>query len=181
MRGMLSLAVAVVALPMVCGPGPAGAFDPGPPDELPFGWNAAEIEGAAPPYHAGGQAYVLAWVVIEDDRPFRVESCLVLRVLDRDDGHGQWSLAHVYRHPLLPRPAWRVGTAHQLDDDFIGHWVWFCRRLPAGSGNAGVYAALSDVDWHFENRERWRVLGCRVCERNWEVAVGERPTRFFGR
>jgi hypothetical protein len=27
----------------------------------------------------------------------------------------------------------------------------------------------------------WRFVGCGVCEENWRAALGEKPTRFFGR
>ena len=46
-------------------------------DELPGSWKREEIEKATPPYGAGGRVYVLAWKIVEDARPLRVESCLV--------------------------------------------------------------------------------------------------------
>src|SRR5262249_795195 len=57
------------------------------PNELPRSWSLGEIAAQTPPYGTGGRVYVLAWKVVEDDRPLRVESCLVLKVLDADDGH----------------------------------------------------------------------------------------------
>ena len=39
-----------------------------------------------------GRALVLAWTILEDDRPLRLESCLVWRELEDGDGY---SLAHL--------------------------------------------------------------------------------------
>src|SRR3954469_1198505 len=94
----------LVLLVVLCGRG--AALAPAPvPDELPPGWTAAEIARGTPPLYAFDLTgvSVLAWE-IHDDGAFCYESCLVLRVLPKDYGHGRWCLAHLYRHPRLPNP-----------------------------------------------------------------------------
>lgn len=82
------------------------------PNELPRSWSMDEIVEATPPYGVKNPVYVLAWKAVEDDREMRVESCLVLKVLDKDDEHGRWCLAHLYRHPNADKPEWRLSMIH---------------------------------------------------------------------
>src|SRR5262245_844909 len=98
-------------------PGPAFVPDARPTaDEIPADWSIAELSKATPLALDESRFYVLAWEVIEDDRPLRVEACLVLRVLDKDDGLGQWCLAHLYRHPGGNDRRWHVSGGHVLND-----------------------------------------------------------------
>lgn len=48
------------------------------PTETLCSWGAKEIGKQAPPYGVEGRVYVLAWKLIEDERPLRVDSLLVL-------------------------------------------------------------------------------------------------------
>src|SRR5215468_2512042 len=66
-------------------------------NELPPHWNLDEIAEATPPYGSKGRVHVLAWTILEDDSPFVVESCLVLRELEEGEGY---QLTRLYRHPL---------------------------------------------------------------------------------
>ena len=155
------------------------------PSELPRGWDLAEIEEAAPPYGAGGRVSVLAWKVVEDDRPLRVETCLVLKDLGGEAKDRRWCLAHLYRHPLDKDPAWRLPPVWVSPPAPLGPEkavvVDHFKRLKAKPGNKDVYDALGDVQWRFELEKGWKLVGCGVCEKTWEAATGERPTRFFER
>ena len=147
-------------------------------DTLPSSWTARSRRPAA---GRGGRAfYVLTWRVKEDDRPLRVESCLVLKDLGEDDGHGRWCLALLFRHPAAEDAAWRVP-------------VNFPPPVPKGQpvaaapesstledrpGNAGVCKFLKQVRWQVTREEDWRLLGGAVRPRTWRADVGEKPPAF---
>jgi hypothetical protein len=156
-------------------------------DELPKSWDADEIAEQTPPYAAEGRVYVLAWKVEGDDRPFRVESCLVLKVLQEDDGYGRWCLAHLYRHPAEDRPQWRLATTHFSGAKGTKYWpdleVFHAKRFKDRPGNKEVYASLSreEVGWRFEAEAGMKLLRGGTCEKNWQAALGEKPTRFVGK
>ncbi|HEV3144624.1 MAG TPA: hypothetical protein VGZ47_12115 [Gemmataceae bacterium] len=157
------------------------------PNELPRSWSVEEIAKATPPYGAEGKVYVLAWAVREDQLPFRVEICLAMKVLDKDDGYGRWCLAHLYRHPADKNPEWRLSAIHVTGakgtDYYPGLWILQSKRFKEQPGNKQVYAACSlvEVGWTFENDKGWRFVSCCVCEQSWKAAIGEKPTRFFGK
>jgi hypothetical protein len=157
------------------------------PDALPRSWSLEEISKAAPPYGAEGRVYVLAWTVVEDSRPLRVESCLVLKILNEESENGRWCLAHLYRHPVDQKAKWRLSLTHVSGEPgtkyFLGVDLFHAKRFDEKPGNKELYAALAfeEVNWNFELEKGWTVVGCGVCERSWQEAVGEKPTRFFKR
>jgi hypothetical protein len=150
------------------------------PDELPTAWKLDEIKKAVLPSDPDCRAYVLAWKVVEDERPLRVESCLVLTVHPKDDGSAWWTLTHLYRHPLAPKPEWEQSMVHVFDE-CGGTWIIHRTTFDKQPTNKEIYGALGsdDVDWSFDRDKGWKRLGCRVCEKNWREAVGEKPTKFF--
>jgi len=156
----------------------------GIPDELPRSWSLEEIEKQTPPYGAKGRVYVLAWKVMEDDRPLRVESCLVLKALDKNKGY---SLAHLYRHPAEKKPEWQLSRLHVSGKEgtkyFPGLWISHYKLFKNRPGNKDLYASLSweDVGWSFGQEEGWKFVSCCVSEKNWQAVIGEAPTQFFGR
>lgn len=166
-----------------CGPGnPESSVENSmPEDDLFPGWTYAEIASATPPY-TGGNAYVLAWTVVNDGG-LRIESCLVLRVLQKDDGDGKYCLSHLYRHPTHANSHWRVSWIHESDDNrdvaAAGHnalhSTWL-KRLPDEQEFA---AALRIVDWTFDLNQWPQVVGYRVCTRQWERALGRKPDCQF--
>jgi hypothetical protein len=108
----------------------------------------------------------------------------VLRVLDKKEGY---HLAHLYRHPAAKKPEWQLSMTHAAggkdDKDRIGRWFFHSTRFKEKPGNKEVYAALrfEDGNWTFDLEDGWKFVGCGVCEKSWQEAIGERPTRFFGR
>jgi hypothetical protein len=94
-------------------------------------------------------------------------------------------LAHLYRHPNDKQPEWRESMTHVTGAKgtkyFPGLWLFHCKRFETKPGNKEVYAALSseEVDWTFRLEGGWKYVGCGVCERSWQEAIGEKPTRFF--
>src|SRR5262249_22294025 len=126
------------------------------PNELPRSWSLEEIAKATPPLGTEGRVYVLAWSVLQDDRRLRVESCLALRVLDKDDGHGRWCLAHLGRHPKDNKPEWQLAFSHILGaqdaKSLTGKWVFHQKWFKKKPGNKEIYASFSveEVDWSFD-------------------------------
>lgn len=180
-----ALAGCCAALLVACAaPVPKGSDD-AEPNELPRGFVLDDIRKAAPPFGFDGtRTFVLAWLVRQDDRPFRVESCLVLKVLKADEGgeHGRYCLSHLYRHPGSAEPEWRlpplwISPPNQLPVVTIEHF----RRFKEKPTNKIISALLKDVQWSFAFERGWQVVGCGVCELEWECATGERPTKFFER
>jgi hypothetical protein len=154
-------------------PRPHGLL-PLPASEIPPSWSLAEIQNRArPPYP--GRVHVLAWQIIEDDRPLRVEQCLVLKVLDQDDGSGRWCLSHLYRHPDDETPIWELSQVCHYKAQRQIH----SKRLKQPPSNETIYASLHDVAWKFDLDAGWKSVDCRVCEKTWLAAVGEKPNRFF--
>jgi hypothetical protein len=150
--------------------------------ELPDGWRLDEIDKAMPPYSAGGTTYVLAWKIVEDDRPLRVEECLALKHLPDTGRSDHWVLASLYRHPTL-RHHWEVSVLTAAPDlsfkerqqlrqsqDFFGR-----------PNNQQVYAFMDDAHWNLGAKPDFRLVDGRVCERAWQAGVGEKPTKFFPR
>jgi hypothetical protein len=62
-------------------------------------------------------------------------------------------------------------------------WLFHAKRFKGRPSNKDIYGALSieDVNWRFELEKGWRFVGCGVCEKSWDKAIGEKPSRFFGR
>lgn len=152
---------------------------------LPPGWKLSEIEKATPPYGVEGKLDVLAWQIREDDRPLRVECCLVLKVLPEERKEGRWYLAQLYRHPHLDDAKWQLGIVHAhgpAERPFPGRDIHHIKRFKERPNNKAVYDSLGfeGVHWQFELEEGWSYVGCSVCEEVWQAALGEKPTRFFG-
>jgi hypothetical protein len=153
------------------------------PNELPRSWSLEEIAKETPPFDTDGRVYVLAWKVVQDDRPLRVESCLALRVLDKNQGY---YLAHLYRHPASEKPAWQIGMTHVSGAEgtkyFPGLDIMHVKRFKSRPTNKELYAALvfKEVNWSFELEKGWKLVSCGVCEKSWQDAIGEKPSRLFG-
>ena len=152
--------------------------------ELPRSWDLRDIADEAPPYGAGGKVYVLAWVIKEDARPLRVESCLVLKDLGKESEAGRWCLSHLYRHPhgrdntwTLP-PLWVSPPAPLGPEKPVA--ISHLKRLKTKPTNKDLDAAAKEVQWRFGVDGDWKIVSCAVCERNWFAATGEKPVQFFG-
>jgi hypothetical protein len=156
------------------------------PNELPPTWSLEEIAKATPPSGTEGRVYVLAWKVMEDDRPVRTETCLALRVLENNEGY---CLAHLYLwRPVGKKPVWTLSMIHVAGEKgtkyYPGADILHAKRFKNRPSNKELYAAISseeEVGWSFEQDKGWKFVSCAVCEKSWHEAIGEKPTRFFGR
>jgi len=177
MHGMQTL-ITLSAVAMLCLAGPQAT--PAPAD--PCSWSAKEVGKQAPPYGVKGRVYVLAWKFIEDDRPLRVDSLLVLKVLANNEGY---HLANLYRHPTDRKPEWKLSMTHVSGEEgtkyYPGLMLFHDKVFPERPGNEELYASLSpeEVNWTFELEEGWKCISCGVCEKNWQEAIGEAPARSF--
>jgi len=175
MPGIVIYCLSVVAGLVASDPRFAG------PNELPRGWKIADIAAAALP-PGDGRVYVLAWQILQDDRPLRVESCLAVKV--SDDGK-KYTLTHLYRHPGGKDTKWQMSMLHATGGEAgpTGRWYFHEKTFDARPGNKEVYAALKpqEVHWQWEPEDGFRFVGCGVCEASWQAVTKEKPTRFFGK
>lgn len=148
--------------------------------ELPRSWSLIEIEKASLG-KMKGRVYVLAWQIVEDERPLRIERCLILLKLEKDTGLGAWHLQHYYCHPSAKSPNWTISEWHVMDRLGRGEWKLGEVSFKKTPTNKNIYDSLKAVNWNFGLEKGWRYVGCGVCEKTWASVVGERPIQFFGK
>jgi hypothetical protein len=148
--------------------------------EIPGAWRPKDIADAAPPRSNAGPTHVLAWKVIEDDRPLRVEYCLVLKELKKPTrDQGRWVLASLARNSA-ERKEWDFVTIYITPDPegknppFIMHVEEYKDRPK----NAEIYRFMDKYSWTLGAEAGWRLVDGGVCAA-WEKVVGEKPTRAF--
>ena len=145
------------------------------PNEIPRSWNFAEIAKQAPPFGVDRQ-------ILEDDRPLRVESSLVLQV---SDNNRNYTLSHLYRHPNSKDPKWHLSMGHVSGKKgtkyYPGLWLFRVKGFDKRPTNKDLYKALcfDEVNWSFQIEKGWKIVGCGVCEKSWQEAIGEKPTQYF--
>ncbi len=143
--------------------------------DLPEGWKLDEIASAAK--SVADLTYVLAWKIEEDDRPLRVENCLVLCQLEK----GRWSLMALFRHPKDEKPEWEQSRVHVTPEDprRRGGYVWLSRTFDKRPSNKEVYDFMDEFRWRLGADEGFKLLGGKVCADTWEAVIKEKPTRLF--
>jgi len=148
--------------------------------EIPEGWRLADIADAAPPRSGPGPVHVLAWKVIEDDRPLRVENCLVLKELKKPTkSQGRWVLASLYRHPAESKQWNFVTVWHTPDAEFKSPpFTMYIEEYKKRPKNAEVHGFMDRFRWTLGADAGWMLIDGGVCAA-WEKAVGEKPTRSF--
>lgn len=151
------------------------------PNELPRSWVLRDIARVAPPF-AFGKVHVLAWSSVEDHRPLRVDSCLVLKEAETDQVD-RWWLSHIYRHPLEKDNAWKLPPPWVAPPYPLGpkkaFGITYTKRFKNKPGNKDIYDSLKGIKWSFLLSPDWNLVGCAVCEETWLAAIGEKPTRYF--
>ena len=136
-----------------------------------------EIAKAADPSATPGNTHVLAWKIIEDNRPFRVEYCLVLCRLKEREKKDVWLLASLARNEASKQ--WSIASLHWLAADRRGGWIWHYKRFDKRPTNKDIYQFMEEHKWHLGADPGWRLLGGAVCKRTWHAIVNEKPTRDF--
>ena len=156
--------------------------------KLPDGWRLDAISRKVPgPDRNEDQAnlwtaHVLAWQVSQDDRPFTVEECLVLKEFSRHGTDRHWVLASIYRHP--PDACRHLSMVHHLLTATKGgamncRSVRHCKSFENQPHNKDVYAFMDEIDWGQAPVSGWKVVRGRICTSTWRTTIGEEPTRFF--
>ena len=145
----------------------------------PASWTLKQIEKESPPFLKGERPILLAWSILEDDRPLRVENALVAR--HSPDGY---LIEHLYRHPEDKPPAWNLAMTHvspMQGSNQPGFMIFHQDLFDHRPSNDEIYASLKPelVDWSFEVEEGWKLLGGGVCEPNWIALTGEKPTKRY--
>jgi hypothetical protein len=181
MRPGLIVVVGVILLSFASSP----AHSQGREDDgLPRSWDVKLIEKDAPNSSVPGRFYVLAWHASAwtyKGKAYRVDSCLALRVFGKDKPE-RWDLYHLYRQPLDDDSRWNLSFHHvTVDADLGGLWCLDAKDFKSRPGNKEIYDSLpassTGIAWDFERGED--CVGCGVCEKSWQEAIGEKPTRFF--
>jgi hypothetical protein len=150
--------------------------------ELPKDWQIDEIADAMPPRSDDGPTHVLAWKILEDDRPHRVEYCLGVKHLTKaTEKQEQWVLASLARNPAKGKEwnfvtIWITPDAEFKNPPFIMH-VQKYRDRPT---NADIYKFMDKFDWKLGADRDWKLIDGGVCEA-WEKVIGEKPIRPFMR
>jgi hypothetical protein len=154
-------------------------------DGLPRSWDVKQIEKDAPNSGVPGRFYILAWTASAwtyMGKAHQIESCLALRVFGKDQPD-RWDLYHLYRRPLEPDSRWLISMHHATGGEAgpTGTWYHHAKVFRSHPGNKEIYDSLSmsstGVSWDFELGDN--CVGCAVCEKNWQEAIGEKPTLFF--
>ena len=188
MRSLIMSICACVALApagakpsAVQGDAKPGPSQPAATKEIPAGWRRGDIADAAPPRSDGGPAHVLAWKSLEDDRPWRVDYCLVLKELKKPNKDGaRWVLASLARNPKPKESGWEIVTIWPSPDPelkappFIMHLEEFKER----PRNADIYRFMDEHEWHLGAGADWKLIDGGVCKA-WGEVIGEEPTRRF--
>jgi hypothetical protein len=78
-------------------------------DRPPWEWRTSQIDDGLPYRWESGIVHVLAWEVIEDDRPWKYTQVLVLKKFSRptEQGGHTWVLAHLCHRPEGAEWPWR--------------------------------------------------------------------------
>jgi uncharacterized protein (TIGR03067 family) len=157
--------------------------DPQPPAttrEIPKAWRLEDIEDAAPPRSDAGPTHVLAWKIVEDDRPLRLEYCLVLKELKKPKkDKGQWVLASLVRNPAKGKE-WNFVTIWiSPDPDFKNPpFIMHIEEYKDRPKNVEIYRFMDKYRWTLGSGDGWNLIDGGVCAA-WEKAVCEKPTRSF--
>ena len=115
-------------------------------------------------------ATLLAFVSLEDDRPWYVDDALLVLQLPR----GQWVLVHAVRNPKYP-PGYKNGSTewglhHVMDAPHVGD-----RRFDHRPTRQEVDQFLKDNDWPFAGTLGRRIVKRMVDEDAWERVLGYKP------
>jgi hypothetical protein len=123
---------------------------------MPKEWKLEEINDGLPYRWEPGEVHVLAWEVIEDDRPWKVTQALVLKRFDKptEKGGHRWVLAQVYQQtrdaerpwatPFRPPPPFPKGAADPQPSDAHVFGYEFFAKPPS---DAQIAKFLAETHW----------------------------------
>jgi uncharacterized protein (TIGR03067 family) len=158
----------------------AGRQAPVTTKEMPKGWRLDDIADAAPPRGDAGPTHVLAWKIVKDDRPLRLEYCLALKELKKPTkDRGRWVLASLVRNPAKGEE-WNFVTIWiSPDPDFKNPpFIMYIEEYKDRPKNAEIYRFMDKYRWTLGSGDGWDLIDGGVCAA-WEKVVREKPTRSF--
>jgi hypothetical protein len=139
-----------------------------------------DIADAAPPRSDDGATHVLAWKIIEDDRPLRVEYCLVLKEMKKPTkDQERWVIASLVRNPAKGKE-WNFVTIWITPDPELKNppFIMHVEKFKDRPKNAEVYRFMDKFGWTLGADADWKLIDGGVCAA-WEKVVGEKPIRPF--
>lgn len=193
-RGIIAFALAVLTISLAA-PAPNPPVFPLRIDPPPKEWKADEINEGLPYRWEKGVVHILAWEVIEDDRPWKFAQVLVLKKFDRpilrEKGEYKWVwlLAHLYpgddhtpwRGPMrIPPPFPKGAEIHLTDAQVFGHEFY---SVPPTDKQ--IEAFLNETQWtvYLNPRNRTpttRVTAGGINREKWKMLLGrDVPTDLF--
>jgi hypothetical protein len=145
-------------------------------------WQKDDIVDAMPPRSDDGPTHILAWKIVEDARPLRVEYCLGLKKLSKaKDKRANWVMASLVRNPAQGK-SWDFATIYITPDpDFKNPpLIMHVQEYKDRPTTLDVNTFMDKFDWKLGAESDWRLIDGGVCEA-WEKLLGEKPTRSFPR
>jgi hypothetical protein len=139
-----------------------------------------DIADAAPPRSDAGPTHVLAWKILEDDRPVRVEYCLVLKQLKKPTKkQGRWKVASLVRNPAQGKE-WNFVTIWLTPDPELKNppCIMHIEEYKSRPKNDDIYRFMDKYRWSLGADRGWKLIDGGVCAA-WEKVLAEKPTRSF--
>jgi hypothetical protein len=150
---------------------------------LPTDWDLKALLASACGYacvlRAPATAQLLAWSVIEDDRPLRNLNALVLVDTHARGAERRWVLVQMYRHAT--NRWWNIDRSNHSGSKPIAPFD----RPP---DNTAILGLLERNQWlwqdeRYNNGARWvdgfRIRAGNVLDEVWRQALGRSPARLF--
>jgi hypothetical protein len=148
--------------------------------ELPKDWPMKDIVDAAPPRGDTGATHILAWKIIEDARPNRVESCLALKELRQPTEKGErWVLSSLVRNPAMGRE-WNFAIIWATPDTQVKGppFIIQVQHYQDRPTNSEIHHFMDKFDWRLGGYSDCKLVDGGICAA-WEKVVGEKPVRTF--
>jgi hypothetical protein len=150
--------------------------------EIPNKWRIEDIADAAPPRSDEGPTHVLAWKILEDKRPLRIEYCLVVKQLKKPtDKQEKWVLASLVRNPVKGK-AWNFVTIWISPDPEFKNppFIMHVQKYQDQPKNKEIHKFMDTFDWKLGAEGDWKLIDGGVTAA-WEMVIREKPTRSFKR
>ncbi len=145
------------------------------PDPISAGWDtAAMVTPALQTGQIAEEYHLLAWTIIEDNRPLYVESALVW-IRGKRGEEPFWMLAHVYRHPREESHAVGWSLSRVYDAPQIATKTFYYPPT-----DLEIDAFLKDTGWSFDANSGFRLLDRGLCTQAWKAVTGRPPRAYFG-
>jgi hypothetical protein len=119
---------------------------------------------------AGSAAHLLAWSVVEDDRPLRNHNAVFAIEHAAPAAKPKWSVVVMYRHAT--NAWWNIEVSFHSRARPVRHG-------PRAPSSATLHAILDENRWQWAEADGFRVLAGNTIDPLWTLVTGEAPTRLF--